>query len=101
MFVSDFFDFSIYVDAAESSVREWYLRRFMTLVEGARHDEAAFFHRFASLDDEAALSLAENIWTTINLPNLHANVLPTRDRADLVLEKGIDHDVERVRLRMR
>lgn len=101
VFVSDFFDFSVYVDAAEVDVEEWYLQRFLTLVEGARHDDAAFFHRFADLDDESAEELARSIWRSINLPNLHENVLPTRDRADLVLEKGRDHDVERVRLRLR
>ncbi len=101
VFVSDFFDFSIYVDADEAHVESWYLQRFQTLVEGAREDPAAFFHRFAHLDDAAAEDLARSIWRSINLPNLHQNVLPTRDRADLVLEKGADHDVERVRLRLR
>jgi len=101
VFVSDFFDFSIYVDAAEDHVEEWYLQRFMTLVEGARDDDAAFFHRFANLDDDAAEGLARGIWRSINLPNLHENVLPTRDRADLVLTKGPDHDVSEVVLRLR
>jgi type I pantothenate kinase len=101
VFVSDFFDFAIYVDADEADVEEWYLARFLTLVEAARHDEGAFFHRFASLSDEAAADLARDIWAGINLPNLHQNVLPTRDRADLVLEKGRDHHVRRVRLRLR
>lgn len=101
VFVSDFFDFSIYVDADEAHVEEWYLQRFMTLVEGARHDDGAFFHRFAGMDDDAAEALARRIWRTVNLPNLHANVLPTRDRADLVLHKAADHDVHRVVLRLR
>jgi type I pantothenate kinase len=101
VFVSDFFDFSIYVDADEADVEQWYLQRFLTLVEGARHDDAAFFHRFADLDDDAAESLARSIWRSVNLPNLHANVLPTRDRADLVLHKDADHDVHRVVLRLR
>ncbi len=101
VFVSDFFDFSIYVDAAEHDVEEWYLQRFLTLVEAARTDEEAFFHRFATLDDVQAEHLARDIWTSINLPNLHENVQPTRDRADLVLEKAVDHHVQRVRLRMR
>ncbi|WP_436795623.1 type I pantothenate kinase [Actinospongicola halichondriae] len=101
VFVSDFFDFAIYVDAHEGDVEEWYLQRFLTLVEAARTDEGAFFHRFASLDDDQAEHLARDIWTSINLPNLHANVQPTRDRADLVLEKAVDHHVQRVRLRMR
>ncbi len=101
VFVSDFFDFSIYVDAAETDVEEWYLQRFLTLVEAARTDEGAFFHRFATLDEEQAERLARDIWTGINLPNLHENVQPTRDRADLVLEKAVDHHVRRVRLRLR
>ena len=101
VFVSDFFDFSVYVDADEAHVEEWYLQRFLTLVEGSRHDDAAFFHRFAGLDEESALSLARSIWRSVNLPNLHANVLPTRDRADLVLRKGADHDVHQVVLRLR
>jgi type I pantothenate kinase len=101
VFVSDFFDFSVYVDADEAHVEEWYLQRFLTLVEGARHDEEAFFHRFAGLDDEAAEDLARTIWRSVNLPNLHENVLPTRDRADLVLHKGADHDVTEVVLRLR
>ncbi len=101
VFVSDFFDFSVYVDADEADVEEWYLQRFLTLVEGAREDDGAFFHRFASFSDEESESLAREIWAAVNLPNLHQNVLPTRDRADLVLEKGSDHDVRRVRLRLR
>lgn len=101
VFVSDFFDFSIYVDADAGDVEEWYLQRFLTLVEGARQDEAAFFHRFSSMSDEDAEHLARDIWSSVNLPNLNQNVLPTRDRADLVLEKGSDHHVRRVALRSR
>ena len=101
VFVSDFFDFSVYVDAEEADVERWYRDRFLTLVEGARADEEAYFHRFAGLSDDEAEALAREIWTTVNLPNLHENVLPTRDRADLVLEKGPDHHVRRVRLRLR
>ena len=101
VFVSDFFDFAVYVDADEADVEEWYVARFLTLVESARADEQAFFHRFASLSEQAAEELARDIWNGVNLPNLHQNVLPTRDRADLVLEKGRDHHVRRVRLRLR
>lgn len=101
VFVSDFFDFSVYVDADERDIEQWYLQRFLTLVEAARDDEAAFFHRFAGLSDDEAEDLARDIWTRVNLPNLHENVLPTRDRAELVLEKGPDHDVRSVRLRLR
>lgn len=101
VFVSDFFDFSVYVDADQADVESWYLQRFLTLVEAARDDPGAFFHRFADLDDEGAAALARRIWRSINLPNLHENVLPTRDRADLVLRKGSDHDVHEVVLRLR
>jgi type I pantothenate kinase len=101
VFVSDFFDFTIYVDADETDVEEWYLARFLTLVEGARDDPSAFFHRFAGLSQDEAEQLARDIWSAVNLPNLHENVLPTRDRADLVLRKGPDHDVRRVVLRLR
>jgi len=101
VFVSDFFDFSVYVDADEAHVEEWYLQRFLTLVEGARQDPGAFFHRFAGMGDDEAGELARSIWRSINLPNLHQNVLPTRDRADLVLHKGPDHDVTEVVLRLR
>ncbi len=101
VFVSDFFDFTIYVDAPESDVEQWYLARFQTLVEAARTDEDAFFHRFATMADAAVAQLARDIWAGVNRPNLHENVLPTRDRADLVLVKGADHDVREVRLRLR
>jgi len=101
VFVSDFFDFSVYVDADEADVEEWYLQRFLTLVAGARQDPDAFFHRFAAMDDAEAAELARSIWRSVNLPNLHENVLPTRDRADLVLHKGADHDVTEVVLRLR
>ncbi len=101
VFVSDFFDFSIYVDAAEADIEEWYLARFLTLVESARDRPDAFFHRFATLTPADAEDLARTIWAEVNRPNLHENVLPTRDRADLVLVKGRDHRVRSVRLRMR
>lgn len=101
VFVSDFFDFSIYVDADEADVEEWYLQRFLTLVETARDDPDAFFHRFAGFAEAEAEAFAREIWAFINRPNLHENVLPTRDRADLVLEKDSDHAIRRVHLRMR
>lgn len=101
VFVSDYFDFSVYVDAAEADIQAWYVDRFLTLVDAARDDRSAFFHRFATLTREQATELAREVWAGVNLPNLHQNVLPTRDRADLVLEKGSDHHVRRVRLRLR
>ena len=97
--VSDFFDFSIYVDAETPHVRQWYVDRFLTLRRTAFADPASYFHRYASLDDEAAVARAKQIWDDINEPNLLENVLPTRSRATLVLGKDADHRVSRVRLR--
>lgn len=99
VFVSDYFDFKIYVDAEEATIREWYVQRFFALRESAFSDPRSFFTRYASLDDGEARRTAEDIWDRINGPNLTENILPTRDRADLVLTKGADHAVERVRLR--
>ena len=97
--VSDFFDFSIYVDARTDDVRRWYVQRFLRLRETAFSRPESYFHRYASLSDEEAVSTAEHIWTTINELNLVENVLPTRPRATLVLTKGADHAVRRIRLR--
>ncbi len=99
VFVSDFFDFSIYVDADSRHIREWYVDRFFTLRRTAFRDPASYFHRYASLDDREARETAISIWETINGVNLRENILPTRHRARLVLEKGEDHSVRRVRLR--
>jgi type I pantothenate kinase len=98
-FVSDFFDFSIYVDAEEAHIRDWYVRRFLTLRDTAFRDPASFFHRFAGLSIEEATQLAIEIWTSINGRNLVENIAPTRSRATLILEKGADHTVQRVFLR--
>ena len=98
-FVSDFFDFSIYIDAEEESLRRWYVSRFMRLRETAFRDPASFFHRYSELNEDAALAIAEDLWSRINAVNLHDNILPTRPRADLVLHKGEDHHVDRVSLR--
>lgn len=97
--VSDFFDFSIYVDARTRDVRRWYVDRFLSLRHTAFARPDSYFHRYAALDDEAATARAEEIWDSINEPNLVANILPTRGRATLVLRKGPDHAVQRVRLR--
>jgi type I pantothenate kinase len=99
VFVSDFFDFSIYVDADEAQILRWYVQRFMTLRETVFRSERSFFRRFADLTDEEAEATASGIWRDINGRNLVENILPTRDRADLVLRKGADHRVEQVRLR--
>jgi len=97
--VSDFFDFSIYVDAKPTDVRQWYVDRFLSLRRTAFANPASYFHRYASLSDDEAVARAESIWDSINAPNLEQNILPTRSRATLVLTKGSDHSVDRVRLR--
>jgi len=97
--VSDFFDFSIYVDAAPADVRAWYVERFHRLRETAFQNPASYFSRYARLDDEAATTEAERLWDTVNGPNLKANIEPTRSRATLVLRKEADHRVRWVRLR--
>jgi len=99
VFVSDFFDFSIYIDADESDLLEWFLERFAKLRNTAFKDPDAYFHRFANMPENEALDLAENIWKTINLVNLHQNILPTRERAKLILWKGEGHAVGRISLR--
>lgn len=98
-FVSDFFDSSVYVDADESYIEQWYVERFMTLRSTVFQDSASFFHRFAQLSEEQAKETARQVWRSINLRNLHENILPTRERAHFILEKGPKHDIQRVRLR--
>jgi len=97
--VSDFFDFSVFVDARIDDIKRWYVDRFLRLRETAFADPNSYFHRYASLTDEEARETAVDIWTSINGPNLINNVLTTRGRASLVLTKGEDHSVRRVRLR--
>ena len=99
VFVSDFFDFSIYVDADEADIEEWYIERFVTLRETVFRNPESYFHRYADLTPAEARETARTIWRDINLVNLRENIAPTRDRAHLVLEKGRDHAVKRVRLR--
>jgi type I pantothenate kinase len=98
-FLSDFFDFSIFIDAEEQLIRQWYIARFMRLRETAFRDPASFFHRYSQLSDEAAGAIAEGLWRNINLKNLRENILPTRPRADLILRKGPDHFIKEVALR--
>jgi type I pantothenate kinase len=100
-FVSDWFDFSVYVDADESDIEQWYVDRFFALRETAFSDETSFFRHFASFPDEELEATARSIWASINRPNLRENILPSRMRADLVLEKAVDHRVRRVRLRLK
>ncbi|MFA9446801.1 type I pantothenate kinase [Egicoccus sp. AB-alg6-2] len=99
VFVSDFFDFSIYVDAEEEDIARWYIERFRTLRSTAFRDPRSYFRRYADLTDEEADATARDIWDRINGVNLRENVLPTRSRADLVLQKALDHGVHTVHLR--
>ena len=98
-FVSDFFDFSIYVDANEADIEQWYIERFLTLRETVFQNPSSYFHRYATLTRDEAKETARTLWQTINLVNLRENVLPTRERAHLILEKGRDHAIRRVKLR--
>lgn len=98
-FVSDFFDFSIYLDAQETLLRQWYIERFMRLRKTAFQDPRSFFQRYAKLSEADALAIATGLWEKINLPNLQENILPTRPRAGLVLTKGASHLIEEVALR--
>ncbi len=99
VFASDFIDFSVYIDAEEKHLRQWFIARFQRLRETAFRDPSSFFHRFSKLSEEEAVSLATTIWTGINLPNLSENILPTRGRADLILTKGVEHTIDHVALR--
>ncbi len=98
-FVSDFFDFSIYVDADADVIERWYVERFMELRNTAFRDPASYFHRYSQVSDIEASDISHDIWRQINLRNLRENILPTRQRADLILHKGKDHQVEKVALR--
>ena len=99
MVVSDYFDFSIYVDAPEPLIMDWFLQRFRRLRETAFRDPKSYFSKYAHLSNEEADAFATRVWEQINGTNLRDNILPTRERAHLILEKGEDHRVERVRLR--
>ena len=98
-FVSDFFDFSVYLDADEDDIHHWYINRFMTLRQTAFRDPRSFFRKYAELSEAEALQTAERLWSRINLPNLRENILPTRPRASLILRKGSQHRIEEASLR--
>jgi type I pantothenate kinase len=98
-FVSDFFDFSVFLDASDDLLEKWYIERFMRLRETAFRDPRSFFRKYADLDDAEAEATARSIWRRINLVNLHENILPTRPRASLRLTKGASHRIEQVALR--
>lgn len=97
--VSDFFDFTVYVDADEADIEAWYVERFLGLCATVFREPSSYFHRFADLGPDEAVATARGLWSTINAVNLRENILPTRERAHLILEKGPDHRVRKVRLR--
>ena len=99
MTLSDFFDFSIYLDALTEDIQRWYVERFLSLRSSAFSNPNSYFRRYAELDDTQAAEVATGIWKSINEPNLVHNVLPTRARAHLILQKGANHSVQRVLLR--
>lgn len=97
--VSDFFDFTVFVDAEEEHIKEWFTERFFALRSTAFADPASYFRRFTDLSDKEAALLASQIWDTINGPNLRQNIAPTRERATAILVKGPDHTIESIRIR--
>lgn len=99
VFVSDFFDFSIYIDADVRNIKKWYIERFLTLQKTAFQNPMSYFHRYTSLTKDEAIKKATDIWEEINAKNLRENILPTRRRADIVFKKGPDHIMEKVHLK--
>ena len=99
VFISDYFDFSIYLDAEESLIEDWYIQRFLNLRQTAFADPKSYFRHYANLPEEEAVKTARQIWREINLKNLHENILPTRERARLILHKGADHMIDEIYLR--
>ena len=98
-FVSDFFDFSIYLDGHEDDLHRWYVTRFMRLRQTAFRDPRSYFRKYAGVPEAEALDIADHLWSSINLPNLRENILPTRQRASLILTKGASHRIDGVALR--
>ena len=98
-FVSDFFDFSIYLDADEADLHRWYVNRFLRLRHTAFRDPLSYFRKYAELSEDEAVETANGLWNGINLPNLRENIVPTRQRASLILRKGASHRIEEVALR--
>jgi len=99
VFVSDYFDFTMYVDAKSDDIRQWYVDRFLSLRSTVFNQPGAYFSHYASLNTEEAIETANNIWKTINNVNLNDNILPTKNRAKLILHKGADHAIEGVKMR--
>ena len=98
-YVSDFFDFSVYIDASEDVLERWYVERFRALRSTAFRDPLSYFHRYSQVTDKEAQDIARSIWSRINLQYLRENILPTRQRASLILRKGEDHSIQSVALR--
>ncbi|ANZ96996.1 MULTISPECIES: type I pantothenate kinase [Brochothrix] len=98
-FTTDFFDFSIYMDAEKALIQKWYVERFMMLRETAFQDPESYFHMYAEKTDEEAHAIANDVWHTINEINLERHIQPTRNRAKLILQKGVDHKIEFIKLR--
>jgi type I pantothenate kinase len=98
-FVSDYFDFSVYLDAHEDDLHRWYVARFLKLRQTAFRDPKSYFAKYAELEEAEAMATADGLWSRINLPNLRENIVPTRQRASLILQKGPSHRIEQVRLR--
>jgi type I pantothenate kinase len=99
VFVSDFFDFSLYIDADENNIKRWYIERFLLLQKTAFQNPSSYFHRYTTLSKEEAVKKATEIWQDINVINLNQNILPTRRRANVVLKKGFDHTIENIYLK--
>ncbi len=99
VFVSDYFDFSVYIDAAEDNIEQWYIDRFLTLRQTVFNQPNAYFSHYANLNEDEAKTTAANIWRTINAVNLAENIEPSKERAKLILRKGIDHKIDCVQLR--
>jgi type I pantothenate kinase len=99
-FPDDHVDFTVYLDAATDDIEQWYVQRFCRLVADAANDDSSFFRLFAGYTADEAETFARQVWTSINLVNLEQHILPTRETSDVILVKGVDHAVERVRLRV-
>ena len=97
--MSDYFDFSVYLDATEEDLHRWYVNRFLRLRHTAFRDPLSYFRKYAELSETEAIATAEGLWTRINLLNLRENIVPTRERASLILKKGASHRIEAVALR--
>ena len=99
IYVSDFFDFSIYIDAEVEDIEEWFLNRFETLLDLAHNDPNSYYYQFTQMPEKDAMDIAKNVWNTINYPNLRDYIKPTMNRADLILHKSEDHQIDKIYLR--